>query len=318
MPGRPPAALDLLGCTNRTARGDYLNQKRQQAGLSLEDFATEVDVDNHTVDAWMYHGARPSHDNLAEVARVLADKTEGSTTSGIMLELRALYWISDIALLLAEHIGAEAVDDTFGRLHQYAESTFRIIEDQFPAEGRAASLTVLADLGVGARIASPLLTTLIEQESDGEWREDLRSTGMDWVRRVLSANLRAHLTEVDDLTQMREGGLLGDRDVSNIEASAHYRRSLELRMQGKLHEALAEVEAAARLNPLDPVYHCTLGSVKTGIGMGSGDPALVNEGLNALWLAVTLDRTWILPWTEIGATLHHTGSRRKRSPTYKV
>ena len=304
--GSSPAALDLLGCTNRTARGDYLNQKRQQAGLSLEDFAIEVDVDNHTVDAWVYHGARPSHENLARIAKVLADKTEGSTTSGIMFELRALYWISDVAVLLAEHIGAEAVDDAFGRLHRYAESTFRIIEDQFPAEGRAASLTVLADLGVGARIANPLLTALIEQEPDGEWREDLRSTGMDWVRRVLSANLRAHLTEVDELTQKREGGLLGDRDVSNIEANAHYRRSLELQMQGTLHEALAEVETAARLDPLDPVYHFTLGSVKTGIGMGSGDSALVNEGLNALWLAVTLDRKWILPWTEIGTTLLHT------------
>ena len=34
--------------------------------------------------------------------------------------------------------------------------------------------------------------------------------------------------------------------------------------------------------------------------------ALVNEGLDALWLAVALDPNWILPWTEIGETLYYT------------
>ena len=308
LAGSSPAALDLLGCTNRMSRGDYLNQKRRQAGLSLEDLAQKVKVDDHTVDAWMYHGTRPSNDNLAVLAEKLADHIEGSNPSGITLELRALYWISDVAGLLAEHIGADAVDDAIGRLHRYAEATYRIIEDQFPAEDRTDSLTVLADLGVGARLAKPLLTALIEQETDDEWREDLRSTGMDWVRRILSANLHAHLAEVDDLIRKPDGRLLEDWDVSNAEAYAHYRRSLELRMQGKLREALAEVETAAQLDPLDPANHFTLGSVKTGIGIGNGDTALVNQGLDALWLAVALDPQWILPWTEIGMTLLHTGS----------
>ena len=307
LAGSSPAVLDVLGFTNRTARGDYLNQQRRQAELSLEDLAKKVDVDDHTVDAWMYRGARPSNDNLTTIAKVLADKIEGSNASSITLELRALYWISDVASLLAEHIGAEAVEEAIGRLHRYAEATYRIIEDQFPAEDRAANLAVLADLGVGARLANSLLTALIEQEPDDEWREDLRSTGMDWVRRVLSANLRAHLAEVDDLIQKTDGRLLKDWDVSKAEAYAHYRRSLELRMQGKLHEALAEVETAARLDPLDPANHFTLGSLKSGIGIGRDDKALVNEGLEALWLAVALDPQWILPWTEIGMTLLHTG-----------
>ena len=34
---------------------------------------------------------------------------------------------------------------------------------------------------------------------------------------------------------------------------------------------------------------------------------LIDEGLNALWLAATLGRNWILPWTEIGSTLHYSG-----------
>ena len=263
-------------------------------------------MNNNTVDAWMYHGARPSNDNLEKLAEALANHIEGSDTAGIVRELRALYWVSDIAALLAEHIGIEAVDEAVGRLRRYAKETYRIIDAQVPAEDRQEALTVLADLGVGARLAEPLRAALIEREPDAEWREDLGSTGMGWVRRILSVNQSVRLGEVDDLIEKTDGRLLEDWDVSNPEAYAHYRRSLELQVQGRLHEALAEVETAARLDPLDPANHFTLGSVKTGIGVERGDAALVNEGMDALWLTVALDPNWILPWTEIGSTLHHT------------
>ena len=301
-----PAVLELLNWASVGVRGDFLNRKRQQTSLSLEDFAEKAGVNDNTVDGWMYHGARPSNDNLAQIAEVLADHMEGSDAAGIVRELRALYWVSDVAALLAEHIGIEAMDEAVGRLRRYAEETYHIIDAQVPAEGRQEALAVLADLGVGARIAEPLLSALIEQEPDDEWREDLRSTGMGWVRRVLSVNQSVRLAEVDELIEKTDGRLLEDWDVSNPEAYAHYRRSLELQVQGKLHEALAEVETAARLDPLDPANHFTLGSVKTGIGIGRGDITLVNEGMDALWLTVALDPNWILPWTEIGSTLHHT------------
>jgi len=306
LSGSSPAVLNLLNWASRKGRGDFLNGKRQNASLSLEDLAEAVGVYDNTVDAWMYHGARPSNDNLAKLAETLAVKIEGSNPSDISLELRALYWISDVAGLLAEHAGAEAVDDAIGRLHRYAVAAYHIIEDQFSAEDRVMNLTVLADLGVGARLAEPLLTALINEEPDEAWREDLRPTGIGWVRRVLSANLNALLAEVDDLLEKVEGHILEDWDVNNAEAFAHYRRSLELEMQGKLPEALAELETAARLDPLEPVSHFALGSMKTGLGIGRDDKALVQQGLEALWLAVSLNPQWILPWTEIGSTLLHT------------
>lgn len=161
-------------------------------------------------------------------------------------------------------------------------------------------------MGVGARVAAPLLSALTEREPDEEWREDLRSTGLRWINRVISANMSARLAGEDALVQKTKGHLLEDWDVSNPEAYAHYRRSFGLQMQGKPREALAEVEIAARLDPLDPANHFMLGSAKTTIGIAHGDMDLVNEGLDALWLAVTLDPNWVLPWTEIGATLYYT------------
>ena len=306
LAGSSPAALDFLVWTSFTTRGDFLNQKRRQTSLSLEEFAEAVGVTDNTVDAWMYHGARPSSDNLANIAETLADEIEGSNAADIALVLRALYWVSDVTALLSEHIGDRATDEAIRQLRRYSEATYRTIDDQFPAGSRAEDLTVLADWGVGSRLAEPLLSVLIEQEMDDGWREDLRATGTDWIRRVLSVNLGVHLAEVDELIQKTEGRLLEDWSVGNPEAYAHYRRSMELRIQGKFREALTEVEIAARLDPLDPANHFTLGSVKTGIGIAREDTALINEGMNALWLAVTLDPNWIIPWTEIGLTLHHT------------
>lgn len=307
LAGSSPAALEFLAWSSQKTRGNLLNLRRKQTSLSLEDFAEAVGVTDNTVDAWMYHGARPSDDNLSKIAEVLAKGTEGSNTADFTLELRALYWISDVADLLSEHIGDKAKNEAIGQLRRYAEATYRTIEDQFPAESWTEDLTVLADLGVGCRLAEPLLASLIEQESDEEWREDLRATGIDGIRRVLSVNLGVNLAEVDDLIQETDGRLLEDWDVGNPKAYAHYRRSQELQVQGKLHEALAEVETAARLDPLDPANHCTLGSVKTGIGIEREDACLIKEGLNALWLAVKLDPNWILPWTEIGMALLRTG-----------
>ncbi len=308
LAGSSPAVLDFLSYCSRGARGDFLNQKRQQAGLSLEGLAGEVGVlEDHTVDNWMYRGTRPSDDNLRKIAEVLANSIEGSAASSIALELRALYWISDMGSLLAEHVGAEAVEEAIRRLHQYAEATFHIIEDQFPSDERAEGLPVLADLGVGARRAEPLLATLIDHEMDDEWREDLQSTtGMAWIWRVLSVNLQATLAGVDNLIEETGEHQTEGWDVGNPKAYEHFRHYLDLRMQGELEEALTELELAVQDDPLHSGYQCELGTEKANMGIWRRNKALVGEGLNALWLAASLDPEWIRPWTAIGTTLHHT------------
>ena len=104
-----------------------------------------------------------------------------------------------------------------------------------------------------------------------------------------------------------DGPSLDDGEAGNPEAYSHYRLSLELKMEGRPHEAVAEMEKAIKLAPMDARYHHAMGSMKTGAAMWTGRTPLVDEGLNSLWMAVELAPNWILPWTEIGATLHFTG-----------
>ena len=295
-----PEALEFLDRATRATRGSYLNQRRQQAGLSLERLAEKVGVDDHTVDAWMYRGARPSDDNIVKLGERLDGRGGLPDTPSLVRELRALYWVSDVADLLAEHVGTEAVDAAIGHFHRYAEVTYHLISRQVPDDEGSTTLIALADMGVNCPHAKPLLSALIAQETDPEWREDLRATGMDWIRRVLRVNLRVHQAEDDAMIQKTGGRLLKDWDVSNPDAYARYQRSLDLQMQGRLDEALGQVIRAANLDPLDPANHFTIGSVKGGLGAERGDMAMVNEGIEACWMAVTLDPYWILPWTEIG------------------
>ena len=300
LTGSSPSALELLDWTTRTARGSYVNQKRSQAGLSLERLAEKLNVDDHTVDAWMYQGARPSDDNLMKIGGQLSGNGELPDAQRLVRDLRALYWISDVAALLTEHIGDAAVETSLGRLRQYADEAHQIIDRQVPDEERSAALPMLVEMGVNCRYAKSLLSALLDQESDPEWRQDLSSTGMGWIRRVLAVNLRIHQAEEAELIQKTEGRLLEDWDISNPDAYTHYQRSLELQVQGRRDEALAEVVKAAKLDPMDPANHFTIGSVKGGLGAQRRDRAMVNEGIEACWLAVTLDPNWILPWTEIG------------------
>ncbi len=143
LAGSSPSALEFLGHIGQSGRGDYLYEKRRQAGLTLEELAAKVEVDDHTVDSWMCKGTRPTDDNPAKTAEVMANKIEGSMTSDIALELRALYWASDVEALLSEHIDSQAVDDAIGRLHRYAELTYRALDDQFSAETRVEDLRTL-------------------------------------------------------------------------------------------------------------------------------------------------------------------------------
>ena len=305
--GAPAESLDFLEWAGTGRRGRYLNRKRIEAGLYLYDFAESVGVTVNAAEAWVYRGARPSDGNLGRIAAALSAANDPSEGKRMLHELRRLYWISDVAGLLEEFIGSEAVDDILVRLKTYPPLAWRIIDDRISGDVRADVLTELASRGTNSSFARSLLAGMARHESDGEWQEDLKAAGSDWIRRILAVNLRVHQAEENDLIRESEGRLLEHWDVGNPEAYAHYQRSMELQIQGRIHEAVAEVARAAELDPLDPANHFTLGSVKSRLGLRTGDTALVKEGLEACWLAASLDPNWILPWAEIGLILLENG-----------
>lgn len=311
LAGASPAVLDFLRWSTTKRRGAYLNRKRSEAGITLLPFAEAAQVSNNTVEAWMYKGARPTDGNLVGVAESLTPEDDPGERDRILLELRRLYWTSDVTGILERHLGTEVVSEILGRVSTYASLACRLIDERIGSETRADVLSELATLGTHSEFAGPLLSALAANESDDDWRNDLLAANSDWVRRVLTINLQVHQAEEDTLIQESDGRVLKNWDVSNPKAYAHYQRSMQLQVEGRIDEAIAEVSRAAELDPLDPANHFTLGSAKGTMGAQIGDRRLVREGLEACWLAVTLDPNWILPWTEIGWILLKTGRARE-------
>ena len=308
---RTLATVEFLRSASVNQRGAYLNQKRENAKISLWDFAEKVGVSNNAVDGWLYRGVRPHDDNLAKIASTLASGSEPSANETILRELRLLYWISDIAESLSEHIGGEASDDIVVRLHDYTSQVYLKINSDSRFNMRLTDIEELAARGSRSPLASPLLSQLQEQETDDEWKEDLYAAGSDWIGRVLSVNYQLHRSEEKALIKESNGQIFENWGINDPRAYEHYLRAMELQNQGRISDAVSELTTAIELDPLDAANHLTLGSVKGGIGIRIGDEALVEEGLQECWTAVSLDSKWIIPWTEIGWLLLGSGRAKE-------
>ena len=229
----------------------------------------------------------------------------------MVLELTILYWTSDVAQIMAEFIGHEAVSDIVEHGRRYTALAYRLMDEQIPTDGRFEVLSEIVTLGSQSALSGPLLDALARHEEECEWREDIGAAASDWSRRVLEVNLRVYRDEMDELIEETEGRILEDWDVRSPEAYAHYKRFQDLQLQGRIHDAISELEKAVELDPMDPGNHFTLGSVKSSLGRKTGQEALVKQGLEACWIAVTLDPAWSLPWTEIGLILIESGRARE-------
>lgn len=305
--GADPSALQMLDRLDRSQRGWLLNQRRSAAGVPLERLAEQVGVTGNAVDGWMYHGVRPSEQNLAALAEALSVEGGAGGQANLLAELRRFYWASDLIELLKESLGSEAVENLLGRLRAYAELAISIIEGMELDQAEREAVAGLTLLGSNASIAGGLLGCLAAKESDEEWRAALIAISGDWTRWVLTAIYRIDQEEVAAIDQATGGGLLQSWDVSSPEAYKHYQKSIELQIQGRTTEALREVAKAIELDPLDPVPHCTMGSVVAGIGNKRRDATMVKRGLEECRIAASLDLKQLLPWTEIGYILIEAG-----------
>ena len=308
--GESDATLDFLDWISVSRRGSYLNQKRRDAGVSsIGGLAELVGVHENTAENWVYQGASPTDENLMRIGRALTPS--GDPHELVVRDLRRLYWISELSETLAKYVGVKAVEDMAVRLRRYASLAYLALDDSSLVKPRPSDLEEVATVGANSPLAEPLLVALAKNEPDEEWKDDLNSAGSDWIRRVLRVNLQVHRAEVDALIRDTDGRNLKDWDIGDPRAYEHYERSMELQLQGKMDEAIAEVVKASELDPLDPANYFTLGSYKGHMGVRNGDGDLVREGLEACWMAVALDPSWIVPWTEIGWIQIEIGRERK-------
>ena len=307
----PPSETMEFDWTLLTEPGKYLNQKRTDAGITLEKLAEATGVSRNAVDAWMYQNVRPSNPNIEKIAEIIASQADSPTSAEVTARLKIFYWFSDIANLLGKHIGPDQLPEIIQKLQEYSIFTYSCMEVMSDGESDKDSFSDLLWFGCQSSFAKIFLPQLADLESDAEWREDLKWAGINWGYRVLLVNRQVHKDNMDTLNQAMDGELFQEWGISNPQAYEHYMRGLELQNQGKIWEAMAEVANAAELDPLDWANHFTLGSAKGEMGIRLEDESLIKEALAECWLAANLAPTEVLPWAEIGWILTQTGRHRE-------
>ena len=311
LAGSSSDALGLLSRINRNERGRLLNQLRTASGVTLEEIAEQVGVSDNAVDAWMYRGARPSDRNLVALSEALSPEGDSAARAHLLTELRRTYWASDLVGALEERLGSAAVDELLGRIQVYSGQALGIISVADSPHAAQGGIVDLALRGSAALLAPPLLQRLYAEEGNDEWRQDLAAVASDWTVRVRAVVYRIDQEEVAEIDQAMDGGLLRSWDVSSPAAYRRYQRATELQIEGRIPEALREVEKAIELDPQDPVPHFTWGSMVGGLGYQFGVRECVKAGLDECRIAAELDRTWILPWAEVGFILVGAGRPRE-------
>ena len=251
--GSPLAALEFLGWISPDRRGGYLNRMRNSAGFSVSAFSEAADVSTGSVEAWLYWNVRPTDESLTKIASTLASKIEPSQWTQLHAELKRLYWASDVAALLENNVGTEAMRDIVRRLRQYASQLHHILDEGVVENEWRHDLVELATLGAQSRQSEPLLAALEVLESDDEWKEDLSATGSDWIGRVLRVTLDVDRKEVEDLIDETAGQILKRWDIQNPRAYDHYLHSLELQARGRLRDALPNVSPAVSAASVTPL-----------------------------------------------------------------
>ena len=178
--GTSPDGLEFLDFVSVGRREEYLNRKRSDAGLSLNDLAEAACVTDNPAQAWLYDGARPTDDHLSAIAKAfmakaLAPDSESDERDRLLRELRLLYWVSDVVEVLGGFIGEDAMDEIIGRLHRYSALLYTTIDEKIDAVMRPDVLGSLAAVGAHSEFSGGLLDALVSHETDEEWQDDLKA-----------------------------------------------------------------------------------------------------------------------------------------------
>ena len=197
--------------------------------------------------------------------------------------------------------------NTWERLHKYVGYSYDYLMASALAGQAPDSIGSILLLGTSSPASRPVLGALVRKEGDEVWGRELQSANLPWQMRITLDTMEA-LTS--DYEQNR--WLLGDHAKDAFgqhfdKYSDEVRRALDegmlLLQEGKLFESDAVLAKITELDPSDAKLHELVGISKKDFGHRLGNREILEEALEALWLAATLDNTGLQSWTSIGHTL---------------
>jgi Flp pilus assembly protein TadD len=318
---RPENERLVLRWTSETGVRDWLRDLVKKSKLSRDALAIEVQVAQHTLDAWLDGDTRPNDENLRDLALVLA--ADNISDADLLLQqLRQTYGLREIYALVTGAIGEEHAQAMVKRLADYVmvmtglvgRSRKSIEENNFKMR-LALTLGTLWRDGPTLPFVDAMLNTCWRFESDPVWRTSIKAATRSWFERLQEVSARiskedreytcslvGQLSDRDTLEQVGYMSLASKGEIArdpaaalamDVEAADPGRfGAVELKLRageaanvGARLEAIDLLRAAVSKDPCDAELHFRLGANLWQI-------ADVDEGLKELEIAVQLDPSW--------------------------
>ena len=301
--------------------GNLLRAFMGKAGLTRSQLAALLEVSETSVDNWLDGKNRPTTENIAAIANVLAPRMRGVGAQQLLKDIRLQFALATLADLLAAEIGRDQVIDLSTALIRFIwQITQDVNEMERPPieEACRAEYDAMA-FGTAHPSTHALLRNLAILETDADWKQNIIAASLDWSlafqmarvrqpRQRSAAGLAQDFADVSDTPDPGQEAL--DQFISKS-SGLDYRRVAAgnlMLLSENLGIGITHLHAIARDFPASPRAHFQLGSLLGKAGELTGRRDLVNQGITECKIAAALLPSWDNPAVETGIMLANFGA----------
>lgn len=274
-----------------------------------------------SVDNWLDGKNRPTTENIAAIANVLAPRMRGIGAQQLFQDIRLQFAFATLADLLAAEIGRDQVIDLSTALIQFIWQITQDVHEMErpPIEEACRAEYDAMSFGTAHPSTHALLCNLATLETDAEWKQNIIASSLDWslafkiarVRQPRQRSAAGLAQDFSDVSPMPDPGQEAlDQFISKI-SGLDYRRVAagDLTLLSEIFDiGIAHLHAIARDFPASTGIHCQLGSTLGKAGELTGRRDLVNQGITECKIAAALLPNWDNPAVETGIMLANFGA----------
>lgn len=299
---------------------NWLRELVRTRGLSRDALAEKARVTQNTVDSWLDGNARPTDENLRDLAVILVE--EVGRDGPVLSQLRRNYGLRELSRMVTDVIGAEHASAMVERLVSYVTVMFELVRSSQRSDTEndlkmrlALSVGTLGRDGHRLPFVEAMLNSCWRLEPDPVWRTTIKAATHSWFERLQEVSARISVEDREhtraEFGEMPPPELLESQGYVSLAtktelyldpvaaaAAAHEAAdvgpwgALELKLRaneavnrGARLEAIDLYRAALRRDPTDAELHFRLGASLWQI-------ADVDEALRELEIAIQLDAGW--------------------------
>ena len=323
LAGLKPLPQETPMWAQENGAGKILRQLTEQAGLTRDQLAARLEVSYTSVDNWLDGKNRPTPDNVAALAKVLASATPANAARQLEQSIQRQLTFAHLADLLEPWIGREQIIELSAALVRFVGLIADDVREMNrpPIEAAAGMEIDAFRFGTDHIPSHTLLENLAMVEKDADWQRDILTATVDWSipfqeiasQTGLPRNAAGLAQDILDFP-FTDPAAEAVQQLANELPNSQYWRDEPGDLSGvfrRLESGIALRRAIVRDFPLSPLAHFQLGSFAGMVGkhlrlLGRGQ-GYIKEGIIECKIAAELLPEWDAPAVETGIILINIG-----------